>query len=1456
MKKLLTLLFLVAFVVFAGCTGKKEEKVNTVRNEKLDQILSLVTGKQDAVVANRGNVVLPGIYVISADGATAKYYPLDLLTAMGAGEQKEKYEELATYVGNNAYEFYIVYGGNSITDTDALAGKTFADGVDANTTVTLERIVLNQSTGIQQKADGTIVTQYNYTLTLSIINNGIDAANPKLPADGETIMSLQAVLKDEAGLTASAFRGQAIFESQYQLKAAQENSSFDKGVAAFNVKMPNSSVNIIDEVNVKISFAENMDKVVGLKSNVINVVYEGTSAGGGPITDTTRTYVLSMVKSADVADRVKLYVSGIQDGDFEAVKTAIKTQVRIYNNETGLYPIQIVDIVEQTAAAALVDSANKTYVFTALLKLPAYNAAGYSYDVTDVAGNNMFLMRDNGYNYWQVFAGGANVRLQRSDIVEGTKINKFMLIDGTKPVAGAVEASQTDRTWLGSNTLLAVFSESMERISSETPNNWILNGHVLEATDVRAIKVLDLRNESTVDNQKYLDYTAVKNVIQNNLGKERSCVIIELTSATARRYLVTGQNLLQARTMADWAGVTDNLTNNNKITTQDFLFTYDTPVAKAGILIDYDVLPQYRDAEGKATKKESPEQFIVKIVDGPLYADEETKIEIGLDDTAVTNAGLRVTIEGYGLTKLTLTRNVDYRIVKLAGEEDGTYILELMKDWTKILGDTVYHGKTLTVELTNDVYDIFAAKLNPAAKSSLVLEEDTKSPIINIGTDGMKSYTFVNAKPGTVVAETTTGREMYWTAVYSDDINEGEMVITMDEPCQFLTLVGTPAAVVSWIAPAVTPSDKQKDEFGVPVPTFEYVKVSGGMTPAGYKVDGTFVNSGDWNEHDWTYRVIPTKDLDKGTWKLVVRSIADDVGNTMSTEQITFIIDEDPIVIIDKEDTIVDPYVIWSYAKDDVTDATGTNDYIYILYSRQMEVDAIRAATYSINGQTLGTDANITQKPYILFRRNLDLANANYGYFWGENLGQTGELPQDRYWRGQLVTIKLPQGFLNGDNMVGGNGWTNALVLPLTLKAQNDTIDATKEALQFGNNNGSNVYELLFDEKRDDNGKNYFGINGIYEPTNGTKLVVPPVHYTPNAQFQTAQTYENWLRAGVTPADKVAADAATLVDTVIVGANADLNTVTANLVLPATIGSYSSNVSWSSSNTTVISTNGTVTRPANGAGNATVTLTATIINGTASQSKTFTVVVLEQEAATVTLVSIAVTTMPTKIVYTEGETLALGGLVVTATMSDATTKVVTTTATKSPAAGTTLSAVGTQTVTVTYTEGGVTRTTSFNVTVNAAVVIDKTALNAAVAAADAKVEAEYTAASWTEFQADLTAAKALPETTQAEVDAKTAAVNAAVAKLVAVATDTANVTVALGSLSSFKNITVNSTTVTGAAKFKTNIGTGVKNIGETLTIMTNDATVTLSIMDASDVVLATATLDVAAASGPADITLN
>lgn len=81
----------------------------------------------------------------------------------------------------------------------------------------------------------------------------------------------------------------------------------------------------------------------------------------------------------------------------------------------------------------------------------------------------------------------------------------------------------------------------------------------------------------------------------------------------------------------------------------------------------------------------------------------------------------------------------------------------------------------------------------------------------------------------------------------------------------------------------------------------------------------------------------------------------------------------------------------------------------------------------------------------------------------------------------------------------------------------------------------------------------------------------------------------------------------------------------------------------------------------------------------------------------VTLESIAITTPPTKTAYTVSETFDPSGMVVTATYSDNSTAAVSN-YTTAPTAPLTVSDT---VVTVSYTEGGVTATTTVNITVTA-----------------------------------------------------------------------------------------------------------------------------------------------------------
>jgi hypothetical protein len=117
-----------------------------------------------------------------------------------------------------------------------------------------------------------------------------------------------------------------------------------------------------------------------------------------------------------------------------------------------------------------------------------------------------------------------------------------------------------------------------------------------------------------------------------------------------------------------------------------------------------------------------------------------------------------------------------------------------------------------------------------------------------------------------------------------------------------------------------------------------------------------------------------------------------------------------------------------------------------------------------------------------------------------------------------------------------------------------------------------------------------------------------------------------WRESTVQPIDRFVEidranaeqDKASLSWNAIRGNNASANAVTTNLSLP-TNGTNGSTITWSSSNTAVIFNNGVVTRPAAGTGSATITLTAAIKNGAATETYTITITVVEQIATVFTL---------------------------------------------------------------------------------------------------------------------------------------------------------------------------------------------------------------------------------------------
>ncbi len=132
-------------------------------------------------------------------------------------------------------------------------------------------------------------------------------------------------------------------------------------------------------------------------------------------------------------------------------------------------------------------------------------------------------------------------------------------------------------------------------------------------------------------------------------------------------------------------------------------------------------------------------------------------------------------------------------------------------------------------------------------------------------------------------------------------------------------------------------------------------------------------------------------------------------------------------------------------------------------------------------------------------------------------------------------------------------------------------------------------------------------------------LVTLTATITKNGQQQTKEFNVYVLKqTTLNAAESVAADKAALAVAFTGGETA--SGVTRNLSLPET-GANGTTIAWSSSAANVVANDGTITRPAYLAGDATVTLTATIAKNGVSEQKTFQLVVLKNERTIAPLAS-------------------------------------------------------------------------------------------------------------------------------------------------------------------------------------------------------------------------------------------
>ena len=525
--------------------------------------------------------------------------------------------------------------------------------------------------------------------------------------------------------------------------------------------------------------------------------------------------------------------------------------------------------------------------------------------------------------------------------------------------------ANAERTDLDYNQIEVQFSEAVNDLpafasSVANPQNWVIDGLNL-ATQLPSKVPADV-----VITTKDTDKSIVA----------RETVLITLKNAKDySEFLKPGLHKLQVNSSGDWASATDAA---NIVATQEL--QYDgialPPVSVSWVMDGKPVVDSTTVlADGK---DESPEQFIVTfnvpVSDATVANSFNDNFEIIVPDNSKVNPYVNCK------WKLLADNSAAPALLSFSVNKitDTKYMIELNNDWTKIYDtaatkdnyhDTRYNPLRLVVKNFQDLYgraveDTLAANAK-VATNTIKLVEDTQSPY------------------------TTTKKQLTFAKGVKEDADitqdAGAVYIEMNEPCQYRDKFSN--AIDNTI---LTPSQQQQGKGGVDINTFEYVMLKDvkGVAPAAAKtIEGKIVallptgpatlpNSIEACR-DFAIEVEPVSALESGEWKLVIRAISDDVGNTMATEEMPITINPTgnklTILGIDAHHTVVNDnnpaFAGRNWLTEYAADKENTNDaadIIHVLFNKDLKLvgdySALNKMNWRLDGEPLPIDGTRIQR--------------------------------------------------------------------------------------------------------------------------------------------------------------------------------------------------------------------------------------------------------------------------------------------------------------------------------------------------------------------------------------------------------------------------------------------------------------------------------------------------------------
>lgn len=477
----------------------------------------------------------------------------------------------------------------------------------------------------------------------------------------------------------------------------------------------------------------------------------------------------------------------------------------------------------------------------------------------------------------------------------------FVLTDARNPEVTSVKAE-------GMNTVIVKFSEAVAdgniRFDGlNSSNNTLLNAtnneNDITLGEFNAATSQDTRDTATIVLNTGYDWDGAG------------------ANVAVPGFFKPGTHSIQVSNLTDHAFASDS---SNKGTTQTLQFTVGEDKSRPNATVVTESPEQFRVAFDKAlVENDAAVQAAMQL---QIY-DAASDKWLDLDETAGSaNAHPAVkTAPGWVAEKVS----------------GGTYVVELDTDWTEVFDTNVtnknfYNYKFRIVVAEGDVTSVATGlknaeiTMNLNAQGSHLNKEDDVSPVIA-------------------------------------DINEtsllGTYTVSMNEPVK---LPGKENSGVS-----DTPSQDQTAGTNVPTPTVEFIGTDvDGDTVTFAGTVGTYVGT---DKSDKNFSVAwaangagetPQDIVDAGgstTWKVVVKSISDDAGNTASTLTKNF--------TLNKTAGIATPFKITTVVQDGVAaTADGNEDTLTLTFSKGVvntggTYDATALSQYTLNGLTLPTGTDI-----------------------------------------------------------------------------------------------------------------------------------------------------------------------------------------------------------------------------------------------------------------------------------------------------------------------------------------------------------------------------------------------------------------------------------------------------------------------------------------------------------------